>query len=187
MAAIRVVLVTVSDTRNASDDESGAVLARKLADAGFQVKRHAPIRDELLVIRELVRSGATMNEADAIVLTGGTGLAARDVTPEAIEPLFEKRIDGFGEEFRRRSWNATSAVAPSGSSPWRTNVPGDLALGARALLTRATAGVVSGTVIVALPGSPGGAELGAALLIEMLPHAVEVLSGHVRHDHHKAK
>lgn len=102
-----------------------------------------------------------MNESDVVVLTGGTGIAPRDVTPEAIEPLFEKRIDGFGEEFRRRSW-ATEA-------------------GARAMLSRAVAGVIAGTIVVALPGSPAGVELGVALLMEVLPHAVDVANGRAHH------
>jgi molybdenum cofactor biosynthesis protein B len=158
-SAIRVLVATVSDSRKKADDESGAVLQKRLSDAGFGVRRHAPIRDDMAVIRELARSAATSNEADVIVLTGGTGIAPRDVTPEAIEPLFEKRIDGFGEEFRRRSLVASPD------------------LGARAMLARVTAGVISQAIVVALPGSPDAAELGAMLLVDMLPHAVEVATG----------
>jgi molybdenum cofactor biosynthesis protein B len=154
---MRVLVVTVSDTRKVETDASGDLLERKLADAGFAVRRHAPVRDEVPLIRELVRSASAMNEADVILLTGGTGVAARDVTPEAIEPLFDKRISGFGEEFRRRSWER---------------------IGARAMLSRATAGVVAGTIVFALPGSPAAVELGAALLMEVLPHAVAVATGH---------
>jgi len=179
MANVRVLLVTISDTRTTKDDASGDLLARKLEEAGFEVKRHAPVRDEVLVVRELVRSASVLNEADAIVLSGGTGLAPRDVTPEAIEPLFEKRIDGFGEEFRRRSWSAPA------SSPWRSNPEHEGVLGARAMLSRVTAGVVTGTIVVALPGSPTAVELGASLLVDMLPHAVDVASG--RHGHHAKK
>jgi len=170
MATVRILTVTVSDTRKLKDDASGDLLARKLGDAGFAVRRHAPVRDELLVIRELVRSASTQNEADVIVLCGGTGLAPRDVTPDAIEPLFEKRIDGFGEEFRRRSWTAHES-----------------ALGARAILSRATAGVVSGTIVFAIPGSPAAVELAAPLLVEVLPHAVDVVTGHHGHHEHKAR
>ena len=114
-----------------------------------------------------------------VLTTGGTGPAPRDVTPEAIEPLFEKRIDGFGEEFRRRSWSAPA------SSPWRSSPDQEGAIGARAMLSRATAGVVDGTIVVALPGSPAAVELGAMLLVDMLPHAVDVASG--RHGHHHKK
>lgn len=174
MAAIRVLIVTVSDTRKPETDTSGDLLAAKFASAGFTVRRHPPVRDELIVIRELVRSASTTNEADAIILTGGTGLAPRDVTPEAVEPLFEKRIDGFGEEFRRRSW-----ASPS-TSPWREGDQ-ERAVGARAMLARVTAGVVSGTIVVALPGSSAAVELGASLLVDMLPHAVVVASGDVPH------
>jgi molybdenum cofactor biosynthesis protein B len=176
MNGIRVLTVTVSDTRKAKDDVSGDLLAQKLGDAGFTVKRHPPIRDELLLIRELVRSASTQNEADVIVLCGGTGLAPRDVTPEAIEPLFEKRIDGFGEEFRRRSWGATSS--------YRTGEP-DGSIGARAMLSRATAGVVSATIVVAIPGSPAAVELAATLLVDMLPHGVDIATGHQRQHAHK--
>jgi molybdenum cofactor biosynthesis protein B len=157
---IRVLTVTVSDTRGAKDDESGALLVKELSKAGFTVQRHAPVRDDAIVLRELVRSSATLNVADAIVLTGGTGLAPRDVTPEAVEELLDKRIDGFGEEFRRRSWGQ---------------------VGPRAMLSRATAGVVAGTVVIALPGSPRAVELAIPLIVEMLPHAVEQASGHGGH------
>jgi molybdenum cofactor biosynthesis protein B len=173
--SIRVLVVTVSDSRRKADDESGPLLERKLTDAGFAVRRHAPVRDDLLLIRELVRSAATLNEADVIAITGGTGLAPRDVTPEAVEPLFEKRIDGFGEEFRRRSWSGAS------SSPWRVSPEQNDGVGARAMLSRATAGVVSGTIVVVLPGSPEAVELGAALLVDVIPHAVEVASGRAHH------
>ncbi len=179
MSDLRVLLVTVSDTRSRKEDTSGDLLAKRLGEAGFAVRRHSPVRDEMLVIRELVRSAAVSNEADAIVVCGGTGLGPRDVTPEAIEPLFEKRIDGFGEEFRRRSWTATP------TSPWRESPGQSGALGARAMLSRATAGVVDGTIIVALPGSEAAADLGASLLVDMLPHAVDVATG--RHGHHHPK
>jgi molybdenum cofactor biosynthesis protein B len=176
MNGIRVLTVTVSDTRKAKDDASGDLLAQKLGDAGFGVKRHAPVRDELLLIRELVRSAATQNEADVIVLCGGTGLAPRDVTPEAIEPLFEKRIDGFGEEFRRRSWGATSSYRSSEH---------EISVGARAMLSRATAGIVSATIVIAIPGSPAAVEVAAPLLVDMLPHGVEIATG--RHGQHAKK
>jgi molybdenum cofactor biosynthesis protein B len=175
MNGVRVLAVTVSDTRKTKDDVSGDLLERKLVDAGFTVKRHPPVRDELLLIRELVRTAATQNEADVIVLCGGTGLAPRDVTPEAIEPLFEKRIDGFGEEFRRRSWGGTSS--------YRTSEDGSV--GARAMLTRTTAGVMSATIVIAIPGSPAAVELAVPLLVDMLPHAVEIATG--RHGQHANK
>ena len=180
MNGIRVLTVTVSDTRKLKDDASGDLLAQKLGDAGFVVKRHPPVRDELLLIRELVRSAATQNEADVIVLSGGTGLAPRDVTPEAIELLFEKRIDGFGEEFRRRSWGSPSSYRTSDS---------DATVGARALLSRATAGVVSATIVIAIPGNPAAVEIAAPLLVDMLPHGVEIATGrhgqHAPHPHKK--
>jgi molybdenum cofactor biosynthesis protein B len=168
---ITVLVVTVSDTRSVGDDATGDVLEQKLGGAGFVVRRLPPVRDDLEVLRELVRSAAARGEDDVIVLGGGTGLAPRDVTPEAVEPLFDKRIDGFGEEFRRRSWSAPSR--PGSDTP----------LGARAMLSRATAGVVGRAIVVALPGSPAAAELGASLLVEVLPHAVAIASGRHGHGH----
>jgi len=156
MSAVRILAVTVSDTRTAADDSSGARLAELLTEAGFQVKRHPPIHDELNDIADLVRSAASDGDIDAIVLTGGTGIAPRDVTPEAVESVLEKRLEGFGEEFRRRSWDQ---------------------IGPRAMLSRATAGVLRGSVVVSLPGSVKAVELGVALLAPVLAHMVDLATG----------
>src|SRR5438477_2441479 len=99
----RVVTVTVSDTRTTATDASGRALAEELS--GFSIVRHAIVPDEPDAIGALVRTVAATGEADAVVLTGGTGIAPRDRTYEAIEGLFEKRLDGFGEAFRRLSWD----------------------------------------------------------------------------------
>ncbi|HXJ67349.1 MAG TPA: MogA/MoaB family molybdenum cofactor biosynthesis protein, partial [Verrucomicrobiae bacterium] len=139
----------------AKDDVSGDLLAQKLTDGGFTVKRHASVRDELLLIRELVRSASTQNEADVIVLCGGTGLAPRDVTPEALEPLLDRPLPGFGERFRALS------AREVGSAAW---------------LSRAGAGVARGRLVVYLPGSSGAVRQALEeLLIPELVHAVRLL------------
>jgi molybdenum cofactor biosynthesis protein B len=94
---IRVVTVTVSDTRTRATDESGRVLDELLRQASIDVKRHVIVKDEPDFIQELVRSIADDNESDAIILSGGTGIAKRDTTHEALEAVFEKRLDGFGD------------------------------------------------------------------------------------------
>jgi molybdenum cofactor biosynthesis protein B len=155
----RVVTVTVSDTRTSADDKSGRALAEELA--AFTVVRHAIVRDEPDAIVALVRAVMEGDEADAIVLSGGTGIAPRDRTYEALEALFDKRLDGFGEAFRRLSWDE---------------------IGARAILSRATAGTVGSRLVFSLPGTEKAARLGArALIAPILAHAVDLLHGRTAH------
>lgn len=156
MGAIRITVVTVTTTRTAATDTAGPALAEALEHAGHAVTRHAPIADEMAAIRDLVRVVAEDATADVVVLTGGTGIAAEDVTPEALESLFDKRIDGFGEAFRRLSWDR---------------------VGPHAMLSRATAGVVGKLLVFAVPGSPGAARLGAELVVGLLPHAADLVAG----------
>lgn len=153
---IRIFTVTVSDSRTHETDSAGAKLKQVFSAAGFKLVRHVIVKDEIMHIQELVRSVSTENLADAVVLSGGTGIAPRDVTPEALHAIFDKRIDGFGEEFRRKSLEA---------------------IGARAMLSRATAGVVDGCVVFALPGSSKAAAFGAELIIPIIEHACEQASG----------
>src|SRR5580698_4677112 len=129
---IRVLTVTVSDSRKRETDDSGKALDRELTAAGFQVIRHVIVKDEPDYIRDLVRLAATGNEADAIVLTGGTGITPRDNTYEALESVFDKKIEGFGEAFRRISFDE---------------------IGPHSILSRATAGVFNECVVFSLPGS----------------------------------
>lgn len=163
-SAVRIATLTLSDTRTAEDDEGGRLLGELLRAAGFEVISHAIVREDPGLAAEAVASLCQAAEADAIVLTGGTGIAPRDRTIEAIEPLFEKRIDGFGEAFRRLSWEQ---------------------IGPNAILSRATAGVYRGRVVVALPGSVKAVRLGVeALLAPTLAHAVALASGRGGHHHH---
>ncbi len=159
---VRVVTVTVSDTRTRATDESGRVLGELLRAAGIEVVRHVIVRDEPEFMQELVRTVADDNESDAIILTGGTGVAKRDTTHEALEAILEKRLDGFGEAFRRLSWEE---------------------IGPRAILSRATAGVVNGCLVFSLPGSVGAVQLGVTkLILPVLSHAVDLIQGRTRHD-----
>jgi|GEM_PF-432994 len=155
-APVRVVTVTVSDTRTAADDEGGRTLDAALRGAGFVVLRHHIVKDEPAYISELIAS-LSETECEAVVLTGGTGVAPRDQTYEAVERVLEKRMDGFGEAFRRLSWDE---------------------IGPASILSRAVAGVVNRTLVFALPGSVRAVRLGVEkLIVPVLAHAVDVATG----------
>jgi molybdenum cofactor biosynthesis protein B len=164
---VRIATITLSDTRTPEDDEGGRLLGERLVAAGFEVVSHAIVREETEAMRAEVRRLAAEAGVDAIVLTGGTGIAPRDRTIEAIGPLLEKTLDGFGEAFRRLSWDE---IGPS------------------AILSRAIAGTVNGRVIAALPGSPKAVRLAVdQLLAPTLAHAVGLASGRGGHHHHPHK
>ncbi len=155
----RIITITVSDTRTTKDDRSGRALAEELA--AFELVRHVIVPDEPARLAALVTSIDACDEADAIVLTGGTGIAPRDQTFEAVSALFEKTLDGFGEAFRRLSWDE---------------------IGPRAMLSRATAGTVGTCIVFLLPGSEGAARLGArALIAPIVAHAADLLNGRTGH------
>ncbi|CAN5893031.1 MogA/MoaB family molybdenum cofactor biosynthesis protein [soil metagenome] len=155
----RILTVTVSDTRTHADDKSGVALAEELA--AFTLVRHVIVPDEPGAIVELVRGVMERDEADAIVLSGGTGIAPRDLTCEALEALFDKHLDGFGEAFRRLSWDE---------------------IGPRAILSRAIAGTIGTRLVFSLPGSEKAARLGArALIAPILAHAVDLVHGRTGH------
>jgi molybdenum cofactor biosynthesis protein B len=159
---VRVAAITVSDTRTAADDEGGAVLCERLKAAGGVVSLREIVRDEPEELRRVVARVCDEDLADAIVTTGGTGIAPRDRTYEAVAALLEKTLDGFGEAFRRLSWDE---------------------VGPRAVLSRAVAGVHRGRVIVALPGSPRAVVLAVdRVLAPILAHAVALARGE-KHGH----
>jgi molybdenum cofactor biosynthesis protein B len=154
---VRVAAVTVSDTRTAGDDRGGAVLVERLEAAGFVVPFRTIVRDEPDEVRAIVARVCDEDLADAIVTTGGTGIAPRDRTYEAMESLLEKHLDGFGEAFRRLSWDE---------------------VGARAVLSRAVAGTFRGRIVAALPGSPKAVALAVdRVLAPILEHAVVLARG----------
>ncbi len=152
---IGCAIVTVSDTRKAHDDQSGARAHELLERAGHEVVRRAWVRDDIAAIRKAVRAALKLPAVDVVIVTGGTGLAKRDVTPEALAPLFQRELPGFGELFRARS------VAQVGAAAW---------------LSRAAAGEAAGRLLVMLPGSTPAVELALEeLLLPELAHAVRLL------------
>jgi molybdopterin adenylyltransferase len=154
---VRVAAITVSDTRTETDDVGGSTLKERLEAAGFQVTLRLIVRDEPDEVRGAIARICDGDLADAIVTTGGTGIAPRDCTYEAIVGLLDKTLDGFGEAFRRLSWDE---------------------VGARSVLSRAVAGVHRGRVVAALPGSPKGVVLAVdRVLAPILAHAVALARG----------
>jgi len=131
---LKIAVLTVSDTREMADDKSGATLAERIEKAGHAVGARAIVTDDVEKIRTQVKAWIADPAIDVILTTGGTGFTGRDVTPEAIEPLFEKRMDGFSTMFLLVSQQK---------------------IGVSAIQTRATAGVAGATYIFCLPGSPG--------------------------------
>ncbi|MFH6783329.1 MULTISPECIES: molybdenum cofactor biosynthesis protein B [Methylobacterium] len=129
-----IAVLTVSDTRTSADDRSGDTLADRLTGAGHRLAARAIVPDEVEAIRAQVTAWAADPGVDVVITTGGTGFTGRDVTPEALEPLFEKRMDGFSAIFHRISYDK---------------------IGTSTLQSRATAGVVHATYVFVLPGSPG--------------------------------
>jgi molybdopterin adenylyltransferase len=131
---LKIAVLSVSDTRSLADDKSGATLAQRIEKAGHAVADRAIVTDEVEAIRARVRAWIADAGIDVIITTGGTGFTGRDVTPEAVEPLLEKRMDGFATMFLMVS---------------------HAKIGTSAIQTRATAGVAGATYIFCLPGSPG--------------------------------
>ena len=129
-----IAVLTVSDTRSLADDKSGQTLADRLTAAGHRLAAREIVTDDVEAIRAIVLRWIADAGIDVVVTTGGTGFTGRDVTPEAIEPLFEKRMDGFSIAFHMLS---------------------HAKIGASTIQSRATAGVAGATYIFCLPGSPG--------------------------------
>ena len=131
---LNIAVLTVSDTRELADDKSGATLAERIEKAGHTVAGRAIVTDDVEKIRARVKAWIADPAVDVVITTGGTGFTGRDVTPEALEPLFEKRMDGFATLFLMVS---------------------HAKIGTSAIQTRATAGVAGATYVFCLPGSPG--------------------------------
>jgi len=131
---IGIAVLTVSDTRALADDRSGQTLAARIAEAGHRLAGREIVQDDVEAIRRVVRGWVAEPGVDAVITTGGTGFTGRDVTPEALEPLFDKRMDGFAEVFHRISYDK---------------------IGVSTIQSRATAGLIGSTFVFVLPGSPG--------------------------------
>jgi molybdenum cofactor biosynthesis protein B len=131
---LNIAVLTISDTRSLADDKSGTTLGERLTGAGHSLAAREIVTDDVEAIRSVVKRWIADPGVDAIITTGGTGFTGRDVTPEAIEPLFEKRMDGFSIAFHMLS---------------------HAKIGTSTIQSRATAGVAGATYIFCLPGSPG--------------------------------
>ena len=163
--SVRVAVLTVSDSRDESNDTSGDLLASRVTDAGHELFGRAIVRDDKAVIAKQVLDWIAAG-AEAVVSTGGTGITGRDVTPEALEPLFDKKIDGFSVVFHLVSYQT---------------------VGLSTLQSRATAGIIKGAFVFCLPGSNGAvkdgwdkviaAQLdsrhGPCNMVEMMPRLLE--------------
>lgn len=154
----RATVVTVSDRcfRHERVDVSGPRIAALLAAAGYSVEA-AMVPDEQEQIVEAIQSAAKMSRL--VITTGGTGIAPRDVTPEATRTVCDRILEGFGERMRSEGLKQTP-LAP---------------------LSRAVAGTAGTTLIINLPGSPDGAISSLAAVIELVPHALALLAGHTEH------
>ncbi|MGV1013620.1 MAG: molybdenum cofactor biosynthesis protein B [Methyloceanibacter sp.] len=131
---LRIAVLTVSDTRTMKTDKSGPLLIGMIEEAGHTVAKHAIVEDSPKAIRKQVKRWIKNKQIDVVITTGGTGLTSRDVTPEAVKPLFDKEIDGFSALFHMLSYRM---------------------VGTSTVQSRAFAGVADGTYIFCLPGSPG--------------------------------
>ena len=132
--SLAVAVLTVSDTRSEKDDTSGGYLVEQLSAAGHQVAARAIVVDDIYQIRAVLSAWIADPGVDAVLVTGGTGFSGRDSTPEAVRPLFDKDIDGFGEVFRALSFQE---------------------IGSSTVQSRAVAGFANNTVIFCMPGSTG--------------------------------
>jgi molybdenum cofactor biosynthesis protein B len=139
LKSVRVAVLTISDTRDAESDTSGNILAARITEAGHELADRAIVRDSVDEIRGKIGAWAASGFIEAIVTTGGTGITGRDVTPEAVEPLFDKKLDGFSVIFHMVSYQT---------------------VGLSTLQSRATAGIVKGVFVFCLPGSNGAVKDG---------------------------
>lgn len=150
--SIRCAVLTISDTRTPDSDTSGNLIKETLKLAGHKIVEYQIVPDDPDQIQEVLAAWIARDEVQAILSNGGTGIAARDTTYDAIAGILDKRIDGFGELFRMLSWQE---------------------IGAAAMLSRAVAGVAGGTLIVAMPGSANAVRLALTkLIVPELGHLV---------------
>ena len=131
---VNIAVLTVSDSRTEADDKSGQLLVSRLNDAGHQLFEKIIVKDDIFAVRAVISNWIAEPDAQVVVTTGGTGVTGFDGTPEAVRPLLEKILDGFGEVFRMISYEE---------------------IGTSTLQSRAIAGVANGTYVFCLPGSSG--------------------------------
>jgi molybdenum cofactor biosynthesis protein B len=142
---LNIAVLTVSDTRTEDTDKSGKTLVQRLTDAGHRVAEKIIVPDDVYKIRAIVARWIAQDEVQVVITTGGTGITGRDTTPEAVKPLLDKEIEGFGEMFRNLSYEEIKTST---------------------LQSRAVAGVANATFIFCLPGSTGACQTGWDKLIQ---------------------
>ena len=151
-ASVGVGILSVSTTRTLEDDESGLWIARRAKKEGHEVRFHHVVTDEITPIREAALKAIRNHDLQALLITGGTGITPRDVTVEAIKPLFTKEMTGFGAIFAQLSYEEIDSAA---------------------ILSRAAAGVIGSTVVFCMPGSKKACQLACkALIFPELGHVV---------------
>jgi len=154
--SVSCFIVTVSDTRTVDTDASGRAIADLLTGAGHRVAGRVVVKDDPVLVRNTVEHQLAAASVPVVITTGGTGIASRDSTFEAVDGLLEKRLDGFGELFRMLSYEQ---------------------IGSAAMMSRATAGLAAGHIIIALPGSEAAVRLAMEkLVLPELGHLVQQAS-----------
>jgi molybdopterin adenylyltransferase len=151
--SVQCFIVTVSDTRTEATDTSGRAIAELLFAAGHRVTGRAIVKDDAELVRDAVVRQLANPDVQAVITTGGTGITSRDSTYEAVNAMLQKRLDGFGELFRMLSYEQ---------------------IGSAAMMSRACAGLSSGRIIIALPGSEAAVRLAMErLVVPELAHMVQ--------------
>ena len=154
--SVSCMVITCSDTRTPETDTSGAMIMNALKDRGHSIASYHLVKDEPSAIRKLIKQGAKDRHIQAIIVNGGTGISRRDSTFEAIDGLLEKRLNGFGEIFRYLSYQD---------------------IGSAAIMSRATAGLYKGTIVISIPGSEKAALLAMdKLILNELGHMVREIT-----------
>lgn len=156
---VHAAVLTISDTRTKAEDRSGRVIREKLLAADHQISSQEICQDEAAAILQQLEAWLADEKIQAVIMTGGTGISKRDITVETVAPLFSKKLDGFGELFRFLSYTED--------------------VGSKALLSRATAGIIEDKAVFLLPGSSKAVQLAMdKLIIPELPHIVHELTKH---------
>lgn len=158
VSSVGAAIVTVSSTRTLEDDPAGDAISAVLADHGHEVIRRKLVDDDFDAVQRIVTNLVDQRGIDVLITTGGTGVTVDDVTIEAVTPLFDRELPGFGELFRHLSYEE---------------------IGTRVIATRATAGVVEGAVVFCLPGSEHAARFGTEqLVVPEVGHLVGLATRH---------